>query len=97
MTRRAQVLDALEPGPTVSLNPADVARLGLSPEGNVKLTSRRGEVTAQIRIDATTPEGVVFMPFAFREAAINLLTNPALDPYGKIAEVKYCAVKVEKV
>ena len=97
ITRRAKVLDTLEPGATVSLNPADVARLALSPEGRVKLTSRRGALVAHVRADAATPEGVAFMPFAFREAAANLLTNPALDPFGKIAEVKYCAVKVEKV
>lgn len=96
ITRRAKVLDALEPGPTVSLNPADVARLGLTAEDDVKLTSRRGELVAHVRVDADTPEGVAFMPFAFREAAANLLTNPALDPWGKIPEVKYCAVKVAR-
>ena len=96
ITRRAQVLDALEPGPTVSLNPIDTTRLGLDPQGDVKLTSRRGELVAHVRVDVSTPEGVVFMPFAYHEAAANLLTNPALDPWGKIAEVKYCAVKVEK-
>jgi len=96
ITRRAKVLDALEPGPTVSLNPADGVRLGLEPDDEVKLTTRRGTLVSHVRIDAHTPEGVVFMPFAFREAAANLLTNPALDPFGKIAEVKYCAVKVEK-
>ena len=41
------------------------------------------------------PDGVVFIPFAFMEAAANLLTNPALDPFGKIPEFKYCAAKVE--
>ena len=90
------MLDEIEPGPTIWLNPQDVEILGLDPQGSVKLTSRRGELTAQLRSDPDTPEGVVFMPFAFHEAAANLLTNPALDPFGKIAEVKYCAVKVEK-
>jgi len=96
MTRRAQVLDTLEPGPTISLNPADVKTLGLDPDGPAKLTTRRGTVTAPIRIDTTTPVGVVFLPFAFVEAAANLMTNPALDPFGKIAELKYCAVRVER-
>jgi len=96
MTRRATVLHALEPGPVVSLHPADAARLGLTHKDTVKLSSRRGDITAPLRIDAHTPEGVVFMPFAFKEAAANRLTTPALDPFGKIAEVKYCAVKVEK-
>lgn len=79
------------------MNSADASRLSITANGTVKLSSRRGELTTPVRIDDTTPEGVVFMPFAFREAAVNLLTNPALDPFGKIAEVKYCAVKVEKV
>ena len=96
MTRRAEVLDTLEPGPTVSLNPDDAERLKLTADSDVRLSTRRGEVVAHVRIDADTPEGVVFMPFAFREAAANRLTNPALDPWGKIAEVKYCAVNVEK-
>jgi len=95
MTRRAQVLDEIEPGATVWVNPVDVEKLGLGE--TVKLTSRRGHITAHVRVDTDTPVGVVFMPFAFREAAANKLTNPALDPFGKIAEVKYCAVKVEKV
>jgi len=33
--------------------------------------------------------------FAFVEAAANILTNPALDPYGKIPEFKFSAVKVQ--
>ncbi|MBF0248241.1 MAG: hypothetical protein HQL36_09255 [Alphaproteobacteria bacterium] len=86
----------IRPGPTVALNPRDLERLGVAPGGWVKLTSRRGELTARARTDPDTPEGVAFLPFAFREAAANLLTNPALDPFGKIAELKYCAVKVEK-
>ena len=97
ITRRAKVLDELEPGPTVALNPADIERLELEPGDDVKLSSRRGELVTHVRADADTPEGVAFLPFAFREAAANLLTNPALDPFGKIAEVKYCAVKVEPV
>ncbi|MBL4693459.1 MAG: molybdopterin-dependent oxidoreductase, partial [Magnetovibrio sp.] len=96
ISRRARVLDSLEPGAFVSLNPKDAANLGLDKESSVKVTSRRGELSAPVRFDEDTPQGVVFIPFAFCEAAANLLTNPALDPFGKIAEVKYCAVKVEK-
>jgi len=43
----------------------------------------------------TPPEGTIFMNFHFSEAAVNLLTNPALDPVGKIPEYKVCAVKIE--
>ena len=81
----------------IALNPHELERLGIEAGDTLKLTSRRGTLTAQSRLDSDVPEGVVFMPFAFKEAAANLLTNPALDPFGKIAELKYCAVKVEKV
>ncbi len=95
MTRRSQVLDALEPQPTVSLHPDTIARLGLNAGGFARVTSRRGSVELAVRADAGMPAGSAFIPFAYVEAAANLLTNPALDPYGKIAEVKYCAVRVE--
>jgi formate dehydrogenase major subunit len=39
---------------------------------------------------------MVFIPFAYVEAAANILTNPQLDPVGKIPEYKYCAVKIER-
>jgi formate dehydrogenase major subunit len=60
----------------------------------ITIQSRRGAITLKARADEGTPTGAVFIPFAFYEAAANLLTNPALDPVGKIAEVKYCAVKI---
>jgi len=97
MTRRATVLDAIEPAPTVSLCGADLQRLGLLPGQRVRVASRRGELELSVRRDDGTPEGVVYIPFAYREAAANLLTNAALDPFGKIPEFKYCAVRVEKV
>jgi len=95
MTRRSQVLDALEPQPTVSLHPDLIAGLGLQAGGRARVTSRRGSVELTVRADAGMPPGSAFIPFAYVEAAANLLTNPALDPYGKIAEVKYCAVRVD--
>jgi len=94
MTRRSQVLDALESLPTVSMNPQDIAELGLAVERGVCLRSRRGSINLALRLDPGTPRGTVFMPFAYVEAAANLLTNPALDPVGKIAEVKFCAINV---
>jgi formate dehydrogenase major subunit len=96
MTRRATVLDALEPAPTASLCGPDLQRLGLAPGDRVRVASRRGEIDLTVRRDDGTPPGVVYMPFAYREAAANLLTNAALDPFGKIPEFKYCAVRVEK-
>ena len=94
MTRRSGVLDALEPGPVVSLHPETAARLGLGAGDRAQVRSRRGEVGLPVRIDDGMPRETAFIPFAYAEAAANLLTNPALDPVGKIAELKYCAVDV---
>jgi formate dehydrogenase major subunit len=96
MTRRAGVLDAIEPEPVVSLHPLDLAALKAKPGEVVTVESRRGKISLYARADAGTPRGAVFIPFAFQEAAANLLTNPALDPFGKIPEFKYCAVRVTK-
>jgi formate dehydrogenase major subunit len=97
MTRRSEVLDALEPGATASLNGADLTRLGLQAGDTIRVASRRGEVLLQARRDDGTPASTVFIPFAYVEAAANLLTNAALDPFGKIPEFKYCAVRVAGV
>ncbi len=96
MTRRATVLDALEPEAVVSMNPMDMRKVGVHAGENVTVESRRGKVGITVRADEGTPIGSIFIPFAFYEAAANMLTNPALDPFGKIAELKYCAVKVTK-
>ncbi|MCW5636876.1 MAG: formate dehydrogenase subunit alpha [Rubrivivax sp.] len=95
MTRRASVLDALEPDPTAWLHPLDLAALGVEPGGVLTVESRRGRVTLWARADEGTPRGAVFVAFAFYEAAINKLTNAALDPFAKIPEFKYCAVRVK--
>jgi formate dehydrogenase major subunit len=96
MTRRATVLDALEPEAVASLHPLLMARIGVHAGETVTVTSRRGRIVLRARVDEGTPLEAIFIPFAFYEAAANLLTNAALDPFGKIAEVKYCAVRVEK-
>jgi formate dehydrogenase major subunit len=96
MTRRAGVLDALEPEPTCAMHPLDLAELGARAGDIVTVASRRGKISLYARADEGTPRGCVFIPFAYYEAAANLLTNPKLDPYGKIPEFKYCAVKVTK-
>ncbi len=96
MTRRATVLDAIEPQATVSMNGIDMAKHGLAAGDVVTIESRRGEVAIRVRQDDGTPSGVVFIPFAYYEAAANKLTNSALDPFGKIPEFKYCAVRIAK-
>jgi formate dehydrogenase major subunit len=94
ITRRASVLDAIEPEPTASLHPLDLDAIGAKAGDVVTVESRRGIISLYARADDGTPRGTVFVPFCFYEAAANLLTNPALDPVGKIPEFKYCAVKV---
>jgi formate dehydrogenase major subunit len=96
MTRRSGVLDAIEPEPVASLHPLDLAELKVRPGDVLTVESRRGRIALFARADEGTPRGAVFIPFAFQEAAANLLTNPVLDPFGKIPEFKYCAVKVTK-
>src|SRR6516162_247598 len=95
MTRRATVLDDLEPAAVASLSRNQLSRLGVAPGEMVRVTTRRGTIELTARQDDAIPDGVVFIPFAYAEAAANLLTNPALDPFGKIPEFKYCAARVE--
>jgi formate dehydrogenase major subunit len=97
MTRRSKVLDAVEPEANCSLHPATLRRLGIEPGERVRLVSRRGKIELMARSDRAVAEDMVFVPFAFVEAAANVLTNPALDPYGKIPEFKFAAVRVEKM
>lgn len=94
MTRRATVLDAIEPDPVALVHPLDLERLGLQPGQPVTIASRRGEVVLYARADDSSPVGAIFVPFCYYEAAINRLTNAALDPFGKIPEFKYCAIKL---
>src|SRR5437762_13455316 len=94
MTRRTEVLDAIEPAPVASLHSDDLRSLGVPPGGIISVASRRGSIALAARADDGTPRGAVFIPFCFYEAAANLLTNPVLDPSGKIPELKYCAVRV---
>ncbi len=94
MTRRSGALDAIEPEPVASIHPLDLSDLKVKPGELVTVESRRGRICLYARADEGTPRGAVFIPFAFYEAAANLLTNSALDPFGKIPEFKYCAVRI---
>jgi formate dehydrogenase major subunit len=93
MTRRSGTLDAIEPDPVALIHPLDLAELGARPGDVVTLESRRGEVALYARADDSSPRGAVFVPFCYYEAAINRLTNAALDPFAKIPEFKYCAIR----
>ena len=94
MTRRATVLDAIEPDPVALVHPLDLADMGGKPGDLVTIESRRGSVSLYARADESSPRGAVFVPFCYYEAAINKLTNAALDPFAKIPEFKYCAIRV---
>ena len=95
MTRRAAVLDAIEPQGIAAMNPRTIARNDLTPGDMIAVETRRGRVEAVLRADRDVAEDMVFMPFCFNESPANRLTNPMLDPYGKIPEFKYCAARVE--
>ena len=94
MTRRSAVLDALEPEAHIDVHPDDLVALGGRAGELMMLETRRGKVSARARADAGLARGTLFMPFCYAEAAANLLTNPALDPFGKIPEFKYCAARL---
>ncbi len=94
MTRRAGVLDAIEPEAVALMAPRQIGRMGLTAGGMIRIATRRGAVAVRLRADRDVPEGMVFMPFCFAEGAANLLTNAALDPFGKIPEFKFCAARV---
>jgi len=95
MTRRSKVLDAVEPEANCSLHPSTLRKLGVAPGGLVRLSTRRGSITIMAREDRAVAPDMVFLPFAYVEAAANILTNPAVDPYGKIPEFKFAAVRIE--
>jgi formate dehydrogenase major subunit len=94
MTRRAGVLDAIEPDPVALVHPLDLEALHAKPGDVITIESRRGQVVLYARADESSPRGAIFVPFCYYEAAINRLTNAALDPFGKIPEFKYCAIRV---
>ena len=82
---------------TASISPNDIVSNNIEPGEKIRVSTRRGSVDIRVRQDRAIPEGVIFIPFCYNEAAANLLTNPALDPFGKIPEFKYCAAKIEKI
>ncbi|WP_260291927.1 formate dehydrogenase subunit alpha [Sedimenticola hydrogenitrophicus] len=95
MTRRASVLDALQPRPLAMLHPQLLQQLGVTAGEPIRIRSRRGEIVVAAQSDRGLQPGQIFLPFCYYEAAANLLTNEALDPDGKIPEFKFSAVWVE--
>jgi formate dehydrogenase major subunit len=96
MTRRTKVLDAVEPQANASLHPRTLRKMGVEPGESIDIETRRGKISIMARADKAVSEDMVFLPFAYVEAAANMLTNPVVDPYGKIPEFKFSACKVER-
>ncbi|MEE8445123.1 MAG: molybdopterin dinucleotide binding domain-containing protein, partial [Alphaproteobacteria bacterium] len=97
ISRRAAVLDAIEPEAIACFSPLDLTASGIAPGDKVRLSTRRGTIELVARTDGALPEGMIFVPFCYAEAPANLLTNPQLDPLGKIPEYKFCAARFEPV
>ncbi len=97
MTRRSDVLDQIEPEAVAAISPVALHKLNIAAGDKVRISTRRGVIELKARADGAVPEGVVFIPFCYAEAAANTLTNSALDPVGKIPEFKFCAAKLEAV
>ena len=97
MTRRASVLDALEPEAVATLSREELIKIGAKAGDMIRVSTRRGSINIMAREDADVPAGVIFIPFCFVEASANMLTNAALDPVGKIPEFKFCASRIERV
>lgn len=95
MTRRASVLDAIEPEAVACVAPEELDRIGVAAGGRVRIATRRGTIELAARADPAVAVGMVFVPFCYAEAAANVLTNPVLDPFGKIPEFKFCAARIE--
>ena len=95
MTRRSRALSTIKPNAYAKLHPRDLAELGVADGSPIRVTSRRGEIELAAVADASIERGCIFIPFHFREASANILTTDVLDPYGKIPEFKFCAVKVQ--
>jgi len=97
MTRRTDLLDRIEPEATANLSPRELGRRGIKPGDPIRVETRRGAIEIKARADRDVPEGMIFIPFCYVEAAANLLTNPALDPDGKIPEFKFCAARISAI
>jgi predicted molibdopterin-dependent oxidoreductase YjgC len=97
MSRRVDALNAYVNEGYAEIHPEDAKRLGLKDGGQVRVRTRRGEITTRVRATARVAPGSIFVPFHFVEAAANRLTNDALDPIAKIPEYKVAACQIERV
>jgi assimilatory nitrate reductase catalytic subunit len=92
-TSKSDVLRKLYPkNAYVEINPADANRLGIRPDDQVIVASRRGEVTLKAVLLASVQPGQLFMPMHY--ATTNQLTADAFDPYSRQPSYKACAVSL---
>ena len=96
MTRRASMLNEIEPDPISNMCLLDMQKIGVQEGDLISVESRRGKIDVYVRRDDGLQQGQIFIPFCYVESAANLLTNAALDPDAKIPEFKFCAVKIHK-
>jgi anaerobic selenocysteine-containing dehydrogenase len=89
-------LDDIYPQPTVEIHPLDAGKLNINSGEWIQVRSRRGQIKVKTIISERSPEGMVFIPFHFAEAAANELTKDARDPKAKIPDYKVCAVAIDK-
>ncbi|MBS1233289.1 MAG: formate dehydrogenase, alpha subunit [Nitrospirae bacterium] len=97
MTRRVDPINRVSPCAYIEIHPEDAQVLNVHEGDSVRVSSRRGAIEIMVHVSDRPAKGVVFIPFHYREAAANVLTNAALDPISKIPELKVCAVKIERV
>jgi predicted molibdopterin-dependent oxidoreductase YjgC len=97
MTRRIDAVNAASPSAYIEIHPHDANSLSVRDGDTVKVSSKRGSIEVKVLISGRPSKGVVFIPFHYREAAANVLTNTVLDPISKIPELKVCAVKIERL
>jgi predicted molibdopterin-dependent oxidoreductase YjgC len=95
MTRRVEPIESHAGEPYVEINPYDSENLGIRDGDVIAVQSRRGEISIKARVTPRVSEGTVFVPMHYREAAANVITNDAVDPYVKIPELKVCAVNIK--
>nr|WP_280772090.1 molybdopterin dinucleotide binding domain-containing protein [Salipaludibacillus daqingensis] len=81
----------------LEISQEDADELGFENGDMARIISRRGHVTAKVKISKKLYKGLLFMTFHFPDQTdTNLLTINATDPLAGTAEFKACAVKIER-
>ena len=96
MTRRVPELYRAYPDAKIYMHPEDAKARGLKRGQEVKVQTRRGEVTTRVETRGRNkpPRGLVFMPWFDAGQLVNKLTLDATDPLSKETDYKKCACRV---